>query len=157
MEVSRLGVKSELQLPAYTTATAIRHLCLISDLCYSSRQHRILNPQLRPGIEPTSSQKLCWVLNLLSCNGNSWPSLSSQTFLFKKTLAFARLSLCPLLAPLKKISLGNLWGTGFYRISLSTELMERWAISSKEGNLSKLRIGNLPISTKPLLVNQNNW
>ena len=44
MEVPRLEVKSELQLPAYTTATAMQdpnHLC---DLHHSSLQDRILNP-----------------------------------------------------------------------------------------------------------------
>jgi len=44
MEVSRLGIESELQLPAYATATATwvpSHVC---DLHHSSRQHRILNP-----------------------------------------------------------------------------------------------------------------
>ena len=44
MEVPRLGVKSELQLPAYTTATAIWDLCCICALCHSSGQRRILNP-----------------------------------------------------------------------------------------------------------------
>ena len=44
MEVPRLGVESELQLPACTTATATqdpRHVC---DLYHSSRQRRIPNP-----------------------------------------------------------------------------------------------------------------
>ena len=42
MEVPRLGVESELQLPAYTTATRDpSHVC---DLHHSSRQRRILNP-----------------------------------------------------------------------------------------------------------------
>ena len=44
MEVPRLGVKSELQLLAYATATATqdpRHIC---SLHHSSRQHQILNP-----------------------------------------------------------------------------------------------------------------
>ena len=34
-------------------------------------QHWILNPWAKPGIEPESSQTLCWVLNPLSHNGNS--------------------------------------------------------------------------------------
>ena len=41
---SRLQGESELQLPAYATATATRdpsHLC---DLHHSSRQHQTLNP-----------------------------------------------------------------------------------------------------------------
>ena len=44
MEVPRLGVKSELQLLAYTTATAMPDLSSVCDLYHSSRQHGILNP-----------------------------------------------------------------------------------------------------------------
>ena len=44
MEVPRLGVQSELQLLAYTTATATSDLSRICDLLCSSQQHRILNP-----------------------------------------------------------------------------------------------------------------
>ena len=44
MEVPRLGVKSELQLPAYATATAAWDLSHICDLYHSSQQHQILNP-----------------------------------------------------------------------------------------------------------------
>ena len=44
VEIPRLGVKSVLQLPAYTTATAMRDPSRICDLHHSSRQHWILNP-----------------------------------------------------------------------------------------------------------------
>ena len=44
MEVPRLGVKSELQLPAYATATATRDPSHICDLHHSSQQRQILNP-----------------------------------------------------------------------------------------------------------------
>ena len=44
MEVPRLGVKSKLQLQAYTTATAPRDPSCTCNLLYSSRQPRILNP-----------------------------------------------------------------------------------------------------------------
>ena len=44
MEVPRLGVKSELQLSAYATATAMLDLSPIWDLCHRSGQCRILNP-----------------------------------------------------------------------------------------------------------------
>ena len=44
MEVPRLGVQLERQLPAYATATATRDPSHICDLHYSSRQHQILNP-----------------------------------------------------------------------------------------------------------------
>ena len=42
--VPGLGLKSMLQLPDYTTATAMRDLSLVCDLCCSSRQSWILNP-----------------------------------------------------------------------------------------------------------------
>ena len=44
MEVPRLGVKSELQLPTYTTATATRDSSQVCDLHHSSQQRQILNP-----------------------------------------------------------------------------------------------------------------
>ena len=44
MEVPRLGVQSELQLPAYTTATVKPHLSCVCDLHHSSRQQPIPNP-----------------------------------------------------------------------------------------------------------------
>ena len=44
MEVPKLGVKLELQLPVYATATAMRDLSYICDLHHSSLQHWILNP-----------------------------------------------------------------------------------------------------------------
>ena len=44
MEVPRLVVKSELQLPAYTIATATQDLSHVYDLHHSSRQCQILNP-----------------------------------------------------------------------------------------------------------------
>ena len=44
MEVPRLGVESELQLPAYTTATAMPDLSHVWNLHNSSWQRQILNP-----------------------------------------------------------------------------------------------------------------
>ena len=44
MEVPRLGVKLELQLLVYTTATAMQDPSRIGNLHHSSRQCRILNP-----------------------------------------------------------------------------------------------------------------
>ena len=44
MEVPRLGVESELQLPAYTTATAMGGPNLIFDVHRSSQQCWLLNP-----------------------------------------------------------------------------------------------------------------
>ena len=44
MEVSMLGVDSELPGPACATATATLDLSLICDLCHSLQQHQIINP-----------------------------------------------------------------------------------------------------------------
>ena len=43
MEVPRLVVELELQLPAYATATATWDLSHVYDLYHSSWQHRVLN------------------------------------------------------------------------------------------------------------------
>ena len=58
MEVPRLGVKSELQLLAYTTAIATPDPSCVCDLHHSSWQHLIPDPLIEPGIEPASS----WIL-----------------------------------------------------------------------------------------------
>ena len=52
MEVPRLGVQSELQLPAYATVTATQDLSRVCDLHHSSQQHRVLNP-LSKARDPT--------------------------------------------------------------------------------------------------------
>lgn len=44
MEVPRLGVKLDLQLPAYITATAMLDQSLVCDLHHSSRKYQMLNP-----------------------------------------------------------------------------------------------------------------
>ena len=44
MEVPRLGVESELQLPAYATATATPDLSCVCNLHHSSRPRQILHP-----------------------------------------------------------------------------------------------------------------
>ena len=69
MEVSRLGVESELQLLTYTTAKPTRDLCHICDLHRSSRQHGIINP-LKVARDPTGIlMDSSWILNLLSHSG----------------------------------------------------------------------------------------
>ena len=58
MEVPRLEVEVELQLPACAAATATQDLSHICDLHHSSWQRRSLTPQARPGVKPASS----WIL-----------------------------------------------------------------------------------------------
>ena len=65
VEIPRWGVESELQLPAYATATATPDPSCVWDLHCSSRQHRILN-QLREArdrtqiLVDTSWVSYCW-------------------------------------------------------------------------------------------------
>ena len=69
-EVPRPGVKSELQLPATATATAMpgpSHAC---DLHYSSQQCRILNPLNRARDQTCVLLDTSWVHNPLSHNKN---------------------------------------------------------------------------------------
>ena len=60
MEVPRLGIELELQLPAYTTDTdtAMQDPSCICDLHHSSQQRQIFNPLSEARVEPTSS----WIL-----------------------------------------------------------------------------------------------
>ena len=72
MQVPRLWVILELQRQACATATAILDQGHISTLCRSFWQHLILNPLSEASaIKPTSSRRLCWVLNLQSHSGMS--------------------------------------------------------------------------------------
>ena len=71
MEVPGLGVESELQPPAYTTATETPDLSCGCDLHHSSQRHQILNP-LREARDRTQIlMDTSWVLSPLSYNGNS--------------------------------------------------------------------------------------
>ena len=65
MEVPGIGVKSELKLLAYTTATAVPNLSHVFDLYHSLWQCQILNPlSVRSGIQPASS----WIrVGFLTC------------------------------------------------------------------------------------------
>ena len=65
MDVPRLGVKPELQLPAYATAAALPDPNWVFDLQCSSQQHQILNPLSRardwtPVLTDTSQVHYCW-------------------------------------------------------------------------------------------------
>ena len=71
MEVPRLGVESELQLEAYTTATATPYPSHICDLHHSSRQHWIFNPLSEASDGTLVLMHTSWVLNPPNHNGNS--------------------------------------------------------------------------------------
>ena len=63
MEVLRLEVKSELQLPAYTTATATPDPSHVCDLHHSSRQRQILKPMSETRDETHNLMVPSWVLS----------------------------------------------------------------------------------------------
>ena len=73
MEVPRLGVESELLLPAYITAAATQNPSCICNLHHSSRQHRILNP-LREARDRTlvfmDTSQICFHWTMM---GTPWP------------------------------------------------------------------------------------
>ena len=69
MEVPRLGVESELQLPAYAAATAMRRLNTAVTYTTACSNARSLTHGTRA--RDQTSQTLCWVLNLLSHNADS--------------------------------------------------------------------------------------
>ena len=71
MEVPRLGVELELQLPAYTAAIATWDLSCICDLHCSLWQCQILNPLSEARNQTLILMNTSWVLNPLSHNGNS--------------------------------------------------------------------------------------
>ena len=75
MEVPRLEVESELQLPAYTTATAMQDPSHICNLYHSSWQHWILNPLSKARHQTRILMDPSWVLNPLSHDGNAPPSV----------------------------------------------------------------------------------
>ena len=65
MEVPRLGVELELQLPVYATAATTQDPSLICDLYHRRRQHGILKPLSGPGMEPVSSRILVRLITAL--------------------------------------------------------------------------------------------
>ena len=65
MDIPRLGVEWELELPAYTTATAMPDPSCICDLNHSSWQRQILNPLIEAKDQThillyTSRIRYCW-------------------------------------------------------------------------------------------------
>ena len=72
VEVPRLGVKLELQLPAYAIAIATPDPSCVFDLHHSSRQHQILNPLSEARNRTHNLMGSSQVCNPLSHNGNSW-------------------------------------------------------------------------------------
>ena len=71
MEVPRLGVKLQLQPPAYATATAVPDPSHVCDLHQSSGKCQILNPLSKDRDWTHIFTDTSQVLNLLSHNGNS--------------------------------------------------------------------------------------
>ena len=71
MEVPRLGVKLELQLPASATAKAMPNMSRIYDLRHSFQQRQIRNPLSVARDQTYILMDTNQVLNLLSHSGSS--------------------------------------------------------------------------------------
>ena len=72
MEVPRLGVKLELQLPAYSTSTATWNLSLIWAYTTADSNARFLTLWAKPGIEPASSWILFSFITHWAIMGTPW-------------------------------------------------------------------------------------
>ena len=98
MEVPRLEVDLELQLPAYTTATATSDLSRICNLYYSSQQRWILNPLSKARDQTLNLTVPRWInFLLLTCLLSLHAGLCLQTRL--------QCSKTPTPAPLSYLSL----------------------------------------------------
>ena len=80
MAIPRLGVESELQLPATATATTLPDLSHICDLHCSLEQHQILNPLSETRDLTLVLLDASQVLNPLSHSGNSYQLILQYTF-----------------------------------------------------------------------------
>ena len=83
MEVPSLGVEWKLQLPAYTTATAMPDPSHTCDLHHSSWQHRIPDPPSEARDRAHILMDISWILNPLGHDGNS-----NMTFSISIHMAF---------------------------------------------------------------------
>ena len=113
LEVPRLGVESELQLPAYTTATATlepRHIC---DLRGSLWQCQILNPLSEARDRALILMDTSQVLNPLTHSGNSCETL----FFNRSALSCIRHCLS-----LSFFLIFHLWYMEFPRLGVELEL-----------------------------------
>ena len=93
-EVPKLGVESELQPPAYATATATQYLSCVFNLHHSSQQRQILNPRIEARhwthifmdasrVEP--QQELLVQYNLVV---SKWSEIFIKCFAFKTSAIF---------------------------------------------------------------------
>ena len=81
MEVPRLGVESDLQLPAYTTSTATSDPSCVYDLQHSSQQPRILNQLSEARDQTHIHMDTNWVCYCWATRGApSCQTLNSSTF-----------------------------------------------------------------------------
>ena len=87
MEVPRLRGESELQLMAYTTATAMPDPSHIYKICCSLQQHWILNPLIKARDQILILIDTSQVLNLLNYNGNSWNGSYDEAYMPRTNLA----------------------------------------------------------------------
>ena len=93
MEVPRLGVKSELQLLAYTTATAMPDPTCVCDLHHSSWHHQILNP-LSEGRDGTCNLMVTSQIHF-SCSTTGTPKKYLRSYFMKyKIISIIKIHSC---------------------------------------------------------------
>ena len=93
MEVPRLGIQSELQLPACTTATAMQDPSHICALHHSSRKRQIPDPLSEARDWTRILTDTSWI-HFQHHNGNSFFFLPSSLSFFSFFLSFIDLQCC---------------------------------------------------------------
>ena len=127
MEVPRLRVESELQLPAYSTATAMWDPRLVCELHCSLWLHQILNQLSKARDQTCILLDTRWVHKLRSHNGNSQQSdlLTSVPWAIAPAQPFAR---APTVRRRQAIACGWMWTSG---PSLEWRIIKITKISAK--------------------------
>ena len=82
MEGPRLGGKSELYLPAHTTATASPDLSQICDLHHSSRQCQIFNPLSKARDQTRNLMVASQICFCCTTTGTPWPNFQLDCLFF---------------------------------------------------------------------------
>ena len=96
MELPRLGVELELQLPAYTTDIATQDLLHVFDFNHSSQQRQVLNPLSKTRDRTCILMDISWVHKPLSHSENS-PKWLLEGF-FQQTPTADNRTWCPFMS-----------------------------------------------------------
>ena len=160
MDVSRLGIKSELQLQAYATVTAIA-MQNLSHICYlhcSLQQCQSLNPLNKARDWTSILMDTSQILNPLNHSGNSWTFIL-ECQLFSKPQTLPLTNIISLISVLEWRILRDRRHV-FLLVSFPESILilsknRLWLILLKRGNI---RVRNLsPGKTASVVLASQTW